>query len=145
MVCVLGFYYSEGSRLLKLSTHQIPSRSEGPKRVVCFTPHTIQKPSNHHSIPPPALTLLEPFQQDERSTFWTASAIRGAFFAHTKFCKMGCGASVPATEEMKGKRVVILGFGPAGSTAAASLAGKVHLTIVHKLDTFHHNMYVTAS
>jgi hypothetical protein len=133
---------------MKQSMHKSPFLRKEPKCTAAFTPpQSLSKPVKtiHSPFPPPALTLLEPFQQDERSTFWTASAIRGAFFAHTKFCKMGCGASVPATEEMKGKRVVILGFGPAGSTAAASLAGKVHLTIVHKLDTFHHNMYVTAS
>jgi ribulose 1,5-bisphosphate synthetase/thiazole synthase len=56
---------------------------------------------------------------------------------------MGCGSSVPATEAMKGKHVVIVGYGPAGSAVAKALAGKVRLTIVHKLDAYHHNMCVS--
>ncbi len=45
---------------------------------------------------------------------------------------------------MRGKHVVIVGFGPAGALVAIELANKVRLTIVSNLDAIHHNMCVGA-
>ncbi len=50
---------------------------------------------------------------------------------------------MPATAAMKEKRVVILGFGPAGAAVARELAGKVRVVVVSKGDTYHHNLCVT--